>query len=513
MNALDSLQGIITEPVEGREAKPADPLLALVAANTYALRADELVAKARARLEGRERPVATPWTPINRQLGGGLWPGMHILVGATGSGKSQYALQVTMAAARAGVPVLILSLELDALGLFARNVTFLDREAHADSRLSWSSIYTGAQGDEHAEASRGRVDRALREHVEALKALPIHWVEAPPHGLPHTRIVELVGALRACHPQRAPHEPVLVVVDFLQLVAGEDPREDTISRISRASYALRQVARDHQAVVLALSSTSRENSKVTVVAERTPEGPAAKFTVGAMVGLGKESGDIEYSADSVAVLCREEWSEGAPRLPGGRAIWVAIGKVRAGEGAWHELRFDGSRFALPPAQTAWCETCSDVVAVSSLDGRFRCALGHTADAPHVVPPPAKPLTERERKAVEEKAEKAAEKAAKDAKRETAKKAADAKREATKKAKEKAANEGDDHLLNERARAATLVADAEQARDEAVSNASATDRERVRIEEDKKVTAAKLQAKEIVAKATAHRAKLIREASA
>nr|MBK7068382.1 hypothetical protein [Deltaproteobacteria bacterium] len=239
--------------------------------------------------------------------------------------------------------------------------------------------------------------------LPALKALPFHWVEAPPTGS-HTEIEALTRDLRALHPEHD-GKPVVLVVDFLQLVAGTDPREDTITRVSRASYACRAVARDHNAVVLVLSSVSRGNVALTRIEQRDADGTTSTPPAHDLVGMGKESGDVEYSADSVFVLCPEAWAEGEPPLPGGRAVHLAVAKVRAGRAGWHELRFDGSRFieaptspldGQAPAPRAWCSTCGDVVNVElHASGAFHaCVDGHRIDG--AVEPVERPLTKKER---------------------------------------------------------------------------------------------------------------------
>src|SRR6185503_20448221 len=59
----------------------------------------ELFEAAMARMErralGLERPIPMPptWRAVAGLGGGGWWPGLHVLVGNTGSGKSQFALQ------------------------------------------------------------------------------------------------------------------------------------------------------------------------------------------------------------------------------------------------------------------------------------------------------------------------------------------------------------------------------------------------------------------------------------
>lgn len=345
-------------PVEG-EGSQGDDAAAVrkaLAANTWgaagpagATVAHQLAARVEARRDGRERPVATPWESVNAALGGGVWPGFHVLVGGTGAGKSQWALQLAVHAAKAeGIPALYLALELDAFGLFCRAASLVSwgrvRDEHgAPAAPRWSELYTGKA--------------TLPGFVAAeLGALPFHWCEAKPHGFPYGDIAPAVEALRAQYPKHA--GPVVVVVDFLQLVSSPDgAREDLRERIGRAAYACRAIAREHNAVVIALSSTARRPpGDTTLTVKVNDEGEYVRTVLHDLVGLGKESGDVEYSADSVMVLCRESWPEGEPPPKGGRRVHLGVAKLRAGEGSWCVLAFQGgTRFVDAtdaPADTA-----------------------------------------------------------------------------------------------------------------------------------------------------------------
>jgi replicative DNA helicase len=314
-----------------------------------------LRARVARRANGEERPVVTPWTNLNTAMGGGFWPGLHVIVGSTGTGKSQFAMQL---AVTGGVPGLYFALELDALGLYTRAAALLCHGRMADENgrplaVAWSDFYTG----------RVQVPELVDEE---LAAIPLHWMEAPPHGFGYDGIAPHIAALRALHPAHT--GPVVIVVDFLQLVAGTNPREDLRERIGRASYACRAAARDHDAVVLALSSTSREGSKLARVDGSRADGPnddgegrrgqfrgaddesdPKRPPLFELVGLGKESGDVEYSADSVLTFCPETWPDGEKPPKGGKRIHVAVAKLRAGPASWCALAFDGTRFTEPPA--------------------------------------------------------------------------------------------------------------------------------------------------------------------
>lgn len=75
------------------------------------------------------RGPVTGFPILDRELGGALWPGLHILHGQPGAGKTAFALQV---AAQCGVPCLFISCEMSPLELLRRitarvTSTFLGR--------------------------------------------------------------------------------------------------------------------------------------------------------------------------------------------------------------------------------------------------------------------------------------------------------------------------------------------------------------------------------------------------
>ena len=317
-----------------------DDLETLLQANTFTAKAAQFSERLRARHEGKERPLPTPWPSLNHALtgkeDGGFWPGLHLLVGGTGSGKTQFALQCALAAAQRGVPVLYVNLELAPLDLFTRLAAMLTGQ-------KWSTVWNGVEALRTHDAKGAPVNP-----VAALQALPFHWIEAS-RGWGYDRFIPHVEALRLRYPNRGENDPVLVVVDFLQLVGSplKGAREELRERIAGASYQCRQLARDHSAVVLAVSSTSRENyAKVSGQEEdegRQPwDGDAA-----ALVGLGKESGETEFSADSVLILCRAVCKKDGASPQTGTPVYIGVAKLRAGTTSWVPLHFDGSELTEP----------------------------------------------------------------------------------------------------------------------------------------------------------------------
>jgi replicative DNA helicase len=268
-----------------------------------------------------------------------------VLASASGVGKTQWALQVALRAAQdnqalaieiaraQGVasveprPVVYVALELGPIDMVARTISLLAAEAGA--RVPWSNIAMGKLSESELVTLAGK-------HEDALRTLPLHVEVAPPHGWDVSNLTRI-----------AKMNPSLVVIDFMQLIGarkGSDARE----AMSQTAYAARAVARDHQCVVLALSSTARTNYSLATGADERDRGktadPAGKGDPARFIGLGKESGDIEFACDGVLAMLQEAYDEKKPRE---RPTHIAIAKQRGGSTGWVKLSFDGSRFREP----------------------------------------------------------------------------------------------------------------------------------------------------------------------
>ena len=254
-------------------------------------RLSELLAPALLRAErrcaGTERPIPLPWPVLADHFGGGLWPGLHILNKATGVGGTQLALQVALHAAKGNVPVLYFGLEL---GDFDLALRLLGEEAPAP----WSALWTGKAGPEYV--------RRVRDAVPKLSPLPMHIEVARPMGLPPSELLASVEALRAAYPETdGPGScPMLVIVDFLQLIGDEPDRSlELRMRIGQASYVLRDLANRFGCAVFCISSIAREKYKLANalhdVARLTFDIDAHGYPINrrildpdAIVGAGKE---------------------------------------------------------------------------------------------------------------------------------------------------------------------------------------------------------------------------------
>lgn len=123
-------------------------------------------------------------------------------------------------------------------------------------------------------------------------------------------VMEIRTMARRVH---AEHNLGLIIIDYLQLMEGRNS-ESRVQEISEISRALKQLARELNIPILALSQLSRS------VESRSPQIPKLSDL--------RESGSIEQDADVVLFLYREDREK--PDTPNKNIVEVHIAKHRNG---------------------------------------------------------------------------------------------------------------------------------------------------------------------------------------
>jgi replicative DNA helicase len=133
-------------------------------------------------------------------------------------------------------------------------------------------------------------------------------------------VLELRAKARRLH-QR--HPLGLLIIDYLQLMRPEDPRDGRVEQVGKMSRGLKILARELNIPVIAISQLSR------AVEARPDKRPL-------MADL-RESGNIEQDADLVMFVYRDEYYNDETENPG--VAEVIIGKHRNGPVGKVELTF------------------------------------------------------------------------------------------------------------------------------------------------------------------------------
>ncbi|WP_027094459.1 replicative DNA helicase [Cohnella thermotolerans] len=196
-----------------------------------------------------------------------------IIVAARPSvGKTAFALNIAQnVAVRAGETVAIFSLEMSAAQLVQRMLC-------AESNVDAGRMRTGyLEGDDWEK---------LTMAIGALSEAEVYIDDTP--GI-------TVADIRAkCRRLKKEKGLGMIVIDYLQLIQGRGkPGENRQQEVSEISRTLKQIARELEVPVIALSQLSRG------VEQRQDKRP--------MMSDLRESGSIEQDADIVAFLYRDDY--------------------------------------------------------------------------------------------------------------------------------------------------------------------------------------------------------------
>ncbi|WP_310021158.1 DnaB-like helicase C-terminal domain-containing protein [Microbacterium resistens] len=221
-----------------------------------------------AALAEKPRLVLTPWTAVNRLIGG-FRPGCVYVVGARpGAGKTAMAMNAAVGLSRTGL-VGFLSLEMSRIELMKRIAAQLGR-IHMQALMN--NALTEDDWDRARDADRmaAKLDLALSDDASMSPAQIRGWVRSLAHE------GELAG----------------LVVDYVQLIQSADPSKDRRLVVGEFSRAMKLIAKEFQIPVLVLSQLNRKSE------ERMDKKPALSDL--------RESGDLEQDADVVLLLSRDD---------------------------------------------------------------------------------------------------------------------------------------------------------------------------------------------------------------
>jgi replicative DNA helicase len=239
------------------------------------------------------------------QLTAGLQPSDLIIVaGRPAMGKTTFAMNIAEdAAIKHGKSVAIFSMEMASLQLVMRLFSSL-------GQIEQGKIRTGNLDDLDWPKLTSAMNLLHKSKI---------FIDDTPALSP----AELRARARRL---KRKHDVDLIVVDYMQLMAVPDTRENRATEIAEISRSLKTIAKELNIPVVALSQLNRDLEK------RTNKRPV-------MADL-RESGSIEQDADLIVFIYRdEEYNKEASNAKGQAEI--IIGKHRNGSTGTVHLAFQG----------------------------------------------------------------------------------------------------------------------------------------------------------------------------
>ena len=262
--------------------------------------------------DGAIRGVPTGFPDLDNLLSGLHKSDLIILAARPSMGKTSLALDIARnAAVRHNVPVGIFSLEMSSEQL-------VDRMLSAESYVNSWKMRTGAI---HAEEDFGKI----RDALETLSKAPIYIDDKPANN-----ILAMRAVARRLKRERGIG---LIIVDYLQLMAPTSTKasDSMVQQVTEISRSLKQLAREIEVPVIALSQLSR------AVEQRGGKPRLSDL---------RDSGSIEQDADVVMFIHREDKLNKESSRP--NIAEILIEKHRNGPTGACELYFDEKRTTFQP---------------------------------------------------------------------------------------------------------------------------------------------------------------------
>ncbi len=220
------------------------------------------------------RGIPTGFIDLDKKLAGLQKADLIILAGRPSLGKTSLAIDFARhAAVSEKVPVGLFSLEMSKQQLIERLIA-------AEANVDLWRLRSGQLSDEGKDNDFEKISRAL----DSLSSAPIYIDDAAsPNAL---QIRTMARRLQA------EHGLGLLVIDYLQLMQGTGRIENRNQEVSEISRSLKNLARELNIPILAVSQLSRAPEA------RTDQVPKLSDL--------RESGSIEQDADVVLFIYRED---------------------------------------------------------------------------------------------------------------------------------------------------------------------------------------------------------------
>ncbi len=250
------------------------------------------------------RGVPTGFSELDGKLAGLQKSDLIILAARPSMGKTSLALDIArLSATKHGTPVCIFSLEMSSQQL-------VDRLVAAEANIDAWKLRTGTLNVEEASGK-------IRDSLDSLSKAPIVIDDQPGSNILRMRSI--------ARKLKSEGRLGLIVVDYLQLMVPTSTRanDTTVQQVTEISRSLKNLARELDVPVLALSQLSRN------VEQRGGRPKLSDL---------RDSGSIEQDADVVMFIHREDKNKEASEKT--NICEILIEKHRNGPTGMIQLYFD-----------------------------------------------------------------------------------------------------------------------------------------------------------------------------
>lgn len=225
--------------------------------------------------------LSTGFKPIDDALDGGIYTGLYFIGAISSLGKTTLTLQIADNLAKQGRDVLFFSLEQSKYDLMSKSISresFLycrDNGKTTNNAKSNLAVLDGRRWLDFTETEKEVMNGAFKSYQNFAKHIFIH------EGIGNISVGEIRDKIKN-HISITGNNRPIVFIDYLQILKASEGDERSTDKqiVDHNVTALKQLSRDFDIPIIAVSSLNRDNYK-------------SKINMAAF----KESGAIEYGSD------------------------------------------------------------------------------------------------------------------------------------------------------------------------------------------------------------------------
>ncbi len=247
-----------------------------------------------------QRPrLSTGFKPIDDALDGGIYTGLYIIGAISSLGKTTLSLQIADNLAKQGRDVLFFSLEQSKFELMSKSISresFLfcrDKGTELNNAKSNLAVMDGRRWLAFSKTEREVMKGAFRSYKDFAKHIFIH------EGIGNISVSEIRDKIKN-HIAITGNTRPIVFIDYLQILkASEDDARATDKQIVDHNVtALKQLSRDFDIPIFAVSSLNRQNYQGKINMTAYKESGAIEYGSDVLIGLQLAgAGDKDFDVD------------------------------------------------------------------------------------------------------------------------------------------------------------------------------------------------------------------------
>lgn len=203
---------------------------------------------------------------------GALRPGLYAFAAASSLGKTTYFVQLSDQLAEAGHHVLYFTLEQRIHELWAKSISRLSYE-FKDKGQAVTQVQI-------QEGATGAAIRAAKQAYQERIAPHLDYIPAP-FGATYRNVIDTARQVAA----EDGGEPPIIFIDYLQILAPENPRQDIRQQVDEAMHAFKVYQMQDNATILLISNINRANYATPISLEAMKESGGIDFTCDFVFGL------------------------------------------------------------------------------------------------------------------------------------------------------------------------------------------------------------------------------------